>query len=456
MKRKLLFFIFLICTFFFFSCEKEKNSVDHLKPQASFQQEIYETEVDIPVKISPVIVNPGKEISYKWKNDGKELSTDSVLIFTPAEAKDYTITLSVTNEYGESVAQCAVKTALAPPYRNAVFLIDPGARGDNLGPGNPSQKVNGRLMAIKADGTFENDAFGKVNDGKKLGYLCMQPVVFNHKIYILADAGNDDFDKAELIIADALTLKFEKSFSFDIGYNKVTSLTIASEQKAYIGTGSQKLFSLDLTTGHKGADVEGLPRNFEGGILTPILKVNDKIYGVSPGAMESQICAINITTDEVSTATVGNNVCFLLNETDGRIVLLTEGMMDWGAKNLAIFSTQTYRVEGEEQTLPDNVFSAAAVSSKTKELFFHSKNNKGDIYRYNYETAKSSLFTSVQNVEFARLFVDNNANKLYYTYKLETGANQFKTLIYNLSDEVPAKPVGYSHTGLDAYYALVY
>ena len=457
MKRKLLFFIFLICTFFFFSCEKEKNSVDHLKPQASFQQDIYETEVDIPVKISPVIVNPGKEISYNWKTGEKELSTDSVLTFTPTEKKDYTITLSVTNEYGESRAQCVVKTTSALPYRNAVFMIDPGARGDNLGPGNPSERVNGRLMAIKADGNFEDDAFGKVNDGKKLGYLCMQPVVYNNKIYILSDAGANEYEKAELVIADALTLKFEKSLLFDIGDKKVTSLTIANEQKAYIGTGRQ-FFSLDLTSGQKGEDVQGLPRDFEGNILTPIIKVNDKIYGISAGFSNSQICAINTATDEVSTTTVDNSVGFLLNETDGRFVLITEGMTDWGPKNLSVYSTKTNRIEGEEQTLPDNVFSAAAVASKTKELFFHSRNNKGDIYRYNYETKKSSLFTSAQNVEFARLFVDNNTNKLYYTYKLSTGVDQFKILVYNLSDEAPAKPIGdgYNHKGLDVFYALMY
>lgn len=458
MKSKLLSFTLTICSLLFLSCEKDKNNDSMLKPQVSFEHNTYETEIDLPVEITPDINNPGKQISYKWLSGDKELSVESKLSFTPSEKRDYTITLLVTNEYGESSAQCIVKTTPASAYRNATFMIDPGSRGANAGPGNTASKVNARLMAIKADGTYEDDAFGKANNGKKIGYQSVQPIISNNKIYILSDAGADEFEKAELIIANANTLKHEKTILFDKGSKRVTTLTIAGNDKAYIGTGDQQLFSLDLNSGETGEKIQGLPRNFGGNILVPIIPVEDKIYGISSGVRSSDVCAIDMKTNVLSTTTVSNSISFLIPESDGRFILISEGVSDWGPKNLAIYSAKTNKIEGKEQTLPETVFSAAAISKNSKELFFHTRNSLGDIYKYNYETAKSVLFTYADDVEFARLYIDNKTNKLYYTYKIKSKLRKFKTQIYQISDSAPAKPIGatYEHSALDIYYALSY
>lgn len=458
MKRTILIFTAMIGGLIFVSCEKNKADNDTLKPRIIFQHEAYQAEINIPITLSPEIVNPGKEIAYKWRTGDKLVSEEKSLTFTPSEMKDYTILLSVTNEFGETSAQCVVKTLPISGYRNAVFMIEPGARGDNLGPGNASERVNARLMAIKADGSYVDDAFGEANEGKKLGYHCVQPVIHHNKIYILSDAGIDDFNKAELVIADAGTLKVEKAIQIEKGNDKVTSLTIVGDEQAYVGTGDQKLFPLNLRTGQKGEYVQGLAKNFSGNILTPIIPINNKIYGVSSESFSSAICAINPETQEVSSVPIDDPIKIMLPEADGRLVLITEGLLDWGGKTVSIYSTLTNAIEGKEQTLPDDVFASAAIHPEAKDLYFYSKKQNGEVYKYNYQTGKSTFFTSVDDVQFPRLYVDNKANKLYYTYKLRSALKTFKTRVYDLSAGADPSPLneGYEHTGVEIYYAISY
>lgn len=444
-------FLFLLCatTLCFFSCKDDDGdddpSNDLLKPTVTFEPGGYTTEAGVSIKISPIVTNK-ENCAYSWKTAGQEISTDTVLNFSSEEAKDHSIQLTVTNPYGSAEASCTVTVQATPPYKNAILMLDAGARGD-MG----DETLYSQLFAINTKGELLGDVFKSVN-GKSLGALSTM-CRYNNKIYILSDEGVEDRNKAEYTVIDAQTMECEKTLSVDLpGFTStISGLYIFGDSQAYISKSDNSLYSFNIETGTAGNKIT-VPGNFTTNSKLPLISMNGKIYGASSGMMKSHIFCLDPQTNTYTETSIDGQLAALFQSDDKTLLLVSIDFMS-NKGSVMKFSTETNTISGEARQMTNKMATSSAITKVPGEdiIFFTNNARTGTIFKYNYQTQTEETFANATtDIELAVMNINPNDYKLYFSYKLQSQIRQYRTLIYDSKTTVPASPVGNSYS-LEAF-----
>lgn len=182
-------------------------------------------------------------------------------------ASSFTLTLSGTDPQGKELTSSVEVHLLDFADPKGVFILNEG----NM------TTENGSLTYISPLGDVVDDAYKLVN-GTELGNVCQDLCICDGKLYIISQNGGTNATGSSfendgmLVIADARTLKREKSFTAEelSALSWPTHIAVLDERHVYIRTDSdnggatqQGIWRLDTTTGSLTfvENTDGAPKN---------------------------------------------------------------------------------------------------------------------------------------------------------------------------------------------------
>lgn len=216
MKKLLLFlsvFIVSLC-----ACEDD-DDVKYL-PKVSIEslsekfEVVQNGKIELKANIESMLVP-----TISWSVDGKEISNDTICTFSSDKLGDHTISVEVTNNDGTANASQIIN--VYGKYKYGTFILNEGT----------TSNARGTLSFISPEGSIYDTVYYHENKGY-LGSVCQDLYIKNNKLYIISQNGGND--GGYLTIANAETLKKEKSFQDNLELSMPTRLAVLSDTEIYI------------------------------------------------------------------------------------------------------------------------------------------------------------------------------------------------------------------------------
>ncbi len=123
--RFTLFFVCLFCTLFgFFSCEDEEKDLPESVIYSSYDDDIYEIEVDSTLTIAPKITYDYNS-TYAWMtDDGELISTENELTLTPTTLINYALTFTISNSRGSDSMNLTIQSMYNTTFEDLTISED--------------------------------------------------------------------------------------------------------------------------------------------------------------------------------------------------------------------------------------------------------------------------------------------------------------------------------------------
>lgn len=413
-------------------------------PVVKFNTVNYDIESDESITITPTVEND-INATYSWKLGGKEISTEKELVFTPEEATEYVITLIVTNEDGKTgEATCNVNVTQAPPFKSAFFLLDAGRNGKGENP-----LIHARLSAINFKGELISNAIALQNgDAVKAGVECILPVISDGKIYVPSTIATSDRSKSEVIILDALTLKYEKTVNFEVPswFDQMSGFMPIGGNKAYVTVGEEgEVYILDLNSGEMSEEtLADVPKDLGASTRLPLQKVGSYVYGVSSHWRRgTDICYIDTKTNAAKSVNISGEARTWRKGKDDNLLIVMKN-----PSRLVVFSTKTNEIVGEP--VPLKYDSRVIAADPNNDIIFINYSDDAEedkIYRFNYKENKEELFATIpEKMLDKNMLVHPVQNKLFFTFRQSYPSGDSKTYVFDPKAEAPTKSINaYDH-----------
>lgn len=331
--------------------------------------------------------------TYRWTIGEQEVSTDSLYVFKADVAGVYMLQVTVTNEAGSQIQSVQIIVKETPEeeipegkYKYGTFILNEGLIG-----------THGSLIYISPNGEITSNAYRNEN-GKNLWPLTQDLFIYNKKMYIIAQKGEDvSRDRGAITILNAETLKEEWSFPFPAKFrlSQPTHIAVLGENDIYIrdgasdGRGRIRVFHPSDTTILTISGSEGAHKN-------TMAVVNGKIFAAIRN--EKSLVVIEKGKDAISDKiSFDGDVSGVIKSSDGKLWVSDE------SGKISKVDPDTYRIlaqnllEGEaaERLKINPVSSQAAAPHITA---------KGDTLYMSATT--TSIFCHVFSTNTTQLMVD--------------------------------------------------
>ena len=376
-------------------------------------------------------------------------------LFLLYNCTDYDVVKDSDKDKEEELAK------LGYAHPEGVFILNSGVK----------MFENSSLTYIAPDGTVETDVYKKVN-GTDLGNDAVDMYMYNNKLYILCS----DYTQLEgkpsdgaLIIADAVTLKKEKSyklndFTFDLPEGmrpedkaeiiSLSNIAVLDENNIFIKD-SQGLFRFNPTTNKltlvKGTyHIANQGGNLESKTSSKSMAVvNDKLYLATGGFWsDAGIVEIVKNKDEVN-----RELSFESANLSSGIVAGEDGNVWVSTYNRANKNKNyVYNVSAESMTILDSknvradfapgYNNTSGISAAGDAFYFSGQTTQ--LQRFSFESAKAELLVDVKTDEPKAIYLNTNMvvnpsnNYVYVATSEENMDNQHtqnNLLIYDCSGD---------------------
>lgn len=346
-------------------------------------------------------------VTYYWIINGDTIQDANGATLEYNLGLSGTLSVALVNPDHVSVMKDA---ELVGPYKNGTYFFGTSYTG---------------LSFISEEGIEEKDnIYETINPGEKLGDSGINDfLIFNNKAYILSPSISYSDKRAQIVIADAQTMKKIAAItatgftSTDLG--TIYNLAIANEDKAYIGSNSiftgntSSVKVLDLKEKKMAeSTIEGTSGKLgtEGPAWARML-TNDTHTLVACGP---KIQVISHATDKVEKTIelAAGQVVDIVKGRDNNIYALVNGKTTSDQAFIATINPKTWTVESKEYMIyKDKSISfkgggmanaRTAVSTVSDELIFSvagasAWSPSSEIYTYNYTSKKVDLFADVKD-----------------------------------------------------------
>lgn len=167
------YFSLLFISMLFFSCYKDKSTVDthnisEIKISLDdIKSSVVNIEKNETLTIDPVITQSGSDLalSYEWQIDYEVFSTDKKLVYVGNKLGSFPVRLKVTNKDGSAFKTFTLK--VNSPYEEGLVVLGEKENGD--GTMAFMRKYSAEEIAAGKVQSFENNSFERNNPGLTLG-----------------------------------------------------------------------------------------------------------------------------------------------------------------------------------------------------------------------------------------------------------------------------------------------
>ena len=313
------------------------------------------------------------ETTLEWKVNGESVSTDSVLVFTKNEPRQYNILLTAVNADGEASALASVE--VYGKYKHGTFVLSEGTWGQG-----------GRLLFISPKGVVTDTVYRKENNGNRLGEYSQDLFIFNKKMYIVSQNGGND--GGFLTVLNAETLKQERVFQEELKGKVATPTHVAvlSDDDIYL-LGIKGITRFNPTTGETA-----LIKGSNGVRKNTMAVVNGKIFA----AKAKNLLVIEAGKDSISTAIPFDaNISGVLRSHDKNVWVSTaDGKIS--KVNATDYSIIKTNETGLTSQLAASFAANPSITAKGDTLYVSGLTTK--IYRHVFSTGETTLMVDAKEM----------------------------------------------------------
>ena len=377
-------------------------------------EEIAPEEIDVTASSElsfKVEAKKASDVTYYWIINGDTIKDQNEATLDYNLGLSGTLKVSLVNKDEVSVNK---EIELVGPYKDGTYIFGTSYTG---------------LCYIGKDGIQEKDnIFETVNPGQKLGDNGVNDFqIYNNKAYILVPTISSSDKRAQIVVADAQTMKKIKAISAEsftsAKLGTIYNLTIVNEDKAYIGsnnifaknTSSVRVFDMKERVVAEEA-IEGTSGNFmaapvEGPAWARMLNVGNHTLVACGGKIQ----VISHETDKVEqTINIedAKQVADIVKGRDKNIYALVNSQTSGSPAFIAKINPETFTVESTTNMVYNNknlsfngggtANSRTAISPVSDDILFsvagaYSWSPSSEIYKYNYTSKEVTLFADVKN-----------------------------------------------------------
>lgn len=359
-----------------FSSCNDDNDCPGIEPQTPI---INITSGNLSMNIGDSIILKANSISllpttYSWSMDSVEVSTDSIFVFKKNYSGDFEVQLTATNEKGSTITKTQIHVNPGK-YKEGTFILNEGSSSP------------GSLVFINSKGQVTNKAY-ELENGGRLGNVCQDLFIKNHKMYIVSQNGGND--GGYLTIVNAETLKKERAFQEELtGKVKTpTHVAVLDDDNIYLRDNNGiKRFQ---------------PSTGEVTLIEGSQKARQNTMAVCKGKLFAAVDKTVVIIEQGHDA-ITNTIQF-----EGKVSGVIKASDDnlWVSDangNIYKIDTETYAEIGKQyvgdeakSTLSAGWASTPSITAKGDTLYMNGSGTK--IYRHVFSTGKTSLMVDVKDM----------------------------------------------------------